>query len=266
MYEILGQKKLLRRLDDITLSHFTIIHGEVGAGKHYISQYLADKKNIDFVDVGSKIDNIRKLIADVIAYPWPRIYYINGDNLTLQAQNALLKLCEEPPTGCYIIIGSSKPNILPTITSRAKALYMNPYSYNELVDYYEYKYKDEVQDVKLLCSVARTPGMIDTCINYGFNNIAKYAHKVYENILKVTTGNSFKIGNEISFKEGEKGYPIDIFLSVFKEVILQYFREDIEINRKMLMYTNIAVRDLGVTGANKKLIFDIWVLNIRSLR
>ena len=31
-------------------------------------------------------------------------------------------------------------------------------------------------------------------------------------------------------------------------------------------YTSIALKDIRIRGANKQLIFDIWVLNIRTLR
>lgn len=47
------------------------------------------------------------------------IYYIGGDRWNETAQNALLKLCEEPPSNTTIIIGaSSAGDIIPTLRSR----------------------------------------------------------------------------------------------------------------------------------------------------
>ena len=93
-----------------------------------------------------------------------------------------------------------------------------------------------------------------------------YAVKVYKNILRVSTGNSFKIGNELAFKDKDKGYPVELFLELFKQVVINKQEFDSYVDHKMIEYTSIALKDMRIRGANKPLIFDIWVLNIRTLR
>jgi DNA polymerase III subunit delta' len=59
-----------------------------------------------------------------------RIALIDGaDGMTTEAQNALLKILEEPPTGAVIILVAEQPGrLLPTIRSRVRRLNLAPLS------------------------------------------------------------------------------------------------------------------------------------------
>ena len=49
--------------------------------------------------------------------------------MTIEAANALLKILEEPPAGMYLIMTSSRANLLlPTITSRCQNISFDPLS------------------------------------------------------------------------------------------------------------------------------------------
>ena len=78
------------------------------------------------------VDDIRSQInGDVAIKPYssPRkIYLMNeGDKMTVQAQNALLKTLEEPPEYAVILILTTNANsLLPTILSRCVVLNMKP--------------------------------------------------------------------------------------------------------------------------------------------
>lgn len=71
-----------------------------------------------------KVDDIRKLIASASLILLDTIFLIpNADKLNTQAQNALLKLAEEPPNKCYIgLITDNIDKLLPTIRSRANII------------------------------------------------------------------------------------------------------------------------------------------------
>lgn len=57
----------------------------------------------------------------------------DADNMTVQAQNALLKLLEEPPAGVFFfILCESSANLLPTVRSRAPVIKMQKFSDAEL--------------------------------------------------------------------------------------------------------------------------------------
>ncbi len=55
------------------------------------------------------------------------VIILNGENLSLEAQNSFLKTLEEPPSNTTFIMVSSNPElILPTIRSRARKIRFNP--------------------------------------------------------------------------------------------------------------------------------------------
>src|SRR3989344_5831755 len=76
------------------------------------------------VDSQVPISEIRNLKSHIFQMPVQLKYKIiiikNAHNLTQEAQSALLKIFEEPPTHAIIILEASSPkNLLPTIVSRA---------------------------------------------------------------------------------------------------------------------------------------------------
>lgn len=266
MSKIIGQRDLLDKLQAQPLPHFFILWGDKGSGKYLISKQIAATNNYNYVQVTNNVDGIRQLIELTTALSTPTLFYIKGDSLTIQAQNALLKLAEEPPTKAYIMISVRNiDNLLATIRSRAKTLVMNNYSYNELSDVFDlYKIDNVPRDI--ICSLATTPGQMLDYVNNDFNEMYNYAVKVYENILRVSTGNSFKIGTKLAFKEKDKGFPVELFLGLFKEIVLNKRKYSSYIDHKMIEFTSIALKDMRIRGANKQLIFDIFILNIRTLR
>lgn len=79
-----------------------------------------DKKSIS-------VETVRDIKATAYISPNDldvKCYIINdADAMTVQAQNALLKLFEEPPAGVYFILLSASPaSLLPTVRSRAPEL------------------------------------------------------------------------------------------------------------------------------------------------
>lgn len=70
------------------------------------------------------VDTIRQIKASIYQKPFSLKYKVNiireAEKLTIEAQNALLKIFEEPPSHAIIILETSNPkNLLPTLRSRA---------------------------------------------------------------------------------------------------------------------------------------------------
>ena len=83
------------------------------------------------------IDEIRKMRDDMMLSATEsdyRIYIFKDAHLmTVQAQNALLKILEEPPDGgIMILLADEADKILTTIKSRVQAISMQRFKYNEL--------------------------------------------------------------------------------------------------------------------------------------
>lgn len=266
MSKIIGQICLQNKLLNNVLFHFTLLTGPKGSGKRTISKWLAEELNIPFVEYGGGIEDIRDLIDNCFSSNNITLYYIDGDSLSVQAQNALLKLVEEPPNRAYIIIGVSTLDVLlQTIRSRARSYNMDPYSYMELKQYAE-QCGVESEYLDSMCYCSSNPGMVNDYMKCDFDGLYKYTFKVTDNILKVSTGNAFKIINKISVKDGAEGYPVILFLELFRKLVAEDSELDSWVAARMVDFTTAALMDMRIKGANKSLIFDIWVLNIRTLR
>ena len=77
-----------------------------------------------------KVDQVREIIATAYLAPSEgksKVYVLrNADKLNPQAQNALLKLLEEPPSSaCFILAAESAAAFLPTVRSRCELLQRN---------------------------------------------------------------------------------------------------------------------------------------------
>lgn len=91
------------------------------------------------------VDEIREIIADVYTRPFKaskKVYIIeDGEALTVGAQNALLKVLEEPPAyAVFILCTSEADKILPTIRSRSRIIRFQPKSENEIRLYVKENY------------------------------------------------------------------------------------------------------------------------------
>ena len=137
-------------------SHFYLITGPEGSGKHTLAQLLAaalvcresDKpclscnacrkvlsQNhpdvITVVDPTHKevpVDMVRQIREDMFIKPneADKKVYLFPQALRVEGQNALLKVLEEPPSYCVIMILSENPEaLLPTIRSRCTQLRLN---------------------------------------------------------------------------------------------------------------------------------------------
>lgn len=164
--DIVGQEQLKEHLENAIkmnkVSHAYIINGERSAGKEFIAKTFAmalqceNREGIepcqechsckqalsgnhpDIIFVTHEkpgtigVDDIRNQInGDVAIKPYSspkKIYIMNeGEKMTVQAQNALLKTLEEPPEYAVILILTTNvDSLLPTILSRCVVLNMKP--------------------------------------------------------------------------------------------------------------------------------------------
>ena len=165
--DIIGQEQIKEHLRNAIstkkVSHAYIINGERSSGKEFIARVFAmalqcEKGEIepcgechsckqalsnnqpDIIYVSHEkpntigVEDIRTQInSDIGVKPYssPRKIYImnEGEKMTVQAQNALLKTLEEPPEYAVILILTTQVEaLLPTILSRCVVLNMKPVS------------------------------------------------------------------------------------------------------------------------------------------
>ena len=163
--DIIGQEQLKEHLQNAIstnkISHAYIINGERSSGKEFIARIFAmalqcEKGEVepcnechsckqarsnnqpDIIYISHEkpntigVEDIRTQIngdIDIKPYSSPRKIYImnEGEKMTVQAQNALLKTLEEPPEYAVILILTTNVDeLLPTILSRCVVLNMKP--------------------------------------------------------------------------------------------------------------------------------------------
>ncbi|HEX5447760.1 MAG TPA: hypothetical protein VFW90_00985 [Candidatus Saccharimonadales bacterium] len=143
-----------------------LIHGPAGSGKRLAAIRLAaNMLGISVEDLAAHpyytllqkpenlqnipIEAIRQLISSLkLKAVLPskgsirRIVHIDkAQNLSGEAQTALLKLIEEPPERTVFILSVNQiSDLLPTIVSRSRPVYIAPISRTEAVRYYESNY------------------------------------------------------------------------------------------------------------------------------
>ena len=110
-----------------------LITGLPGAGKYSVAMHLAmdnglisDSSNIlSFSEKPITIDNVREIISFAkLKASYKRFVIIeHAESMTIEAQNALLKIMEEPPENFFILATSThKEFMLPTVLSRMHEL------------------------------------------------------------------------------------------------------------------------------------------------
>lgn len=259
---------------------FSILEGPQGQGKKTMAKWISETLGYRMVTIGTKIDDVRQMIADVQNLGSPLIYFIpDADTMSIGARNSLLKVTEEPPKNLFIIMSLvHSDNTLTTIKSRGRVLPLNNYTKTELGDYVIMNYQVELELCEQLLEVATNPGEVDELMTLGFNEFIQYVDKVYMNILEVSTGNSFKIADKLGFKKDDEGYSVELFLRVFQKIGCDSInpmylpegeklsKEEIEQTVDIMKATNKALHELSIKGVNKKAVFDMWVLNVRRYR
>ena len=157
MGEFIGHKSIIdsfkKRVDKNELSHAHIIAGTDGIGKSNLANKFArnilgkleDKDYVDIINYRCKkasfgVDDVREIVEEINKKPFEGdkkvIIIYDGNKLTVQAQNALLKTIEEPPNGVYIILlCESLELILDTIKSRCQIYKLSPLTKGEISSY-----------------------------------------------------------------------------------------------------------------------------------
>ncbi|MGL5380164.1 DNA polymerase III subunit delta' [Clostridium sp.] len=180
MGQFIGYENIIRnfrkRISDSTLSHAHLIVGEDGIGKSKLAQIFAvkilgeeeDKQYIDIIHYKPKkasfgVDDVREVIEEVNKKPFQGdkkvIVIHDGNKLTVQAQNALLKTIEEPPNGVFIIIlCESLELVLDTIKSRCQIYKLTPLSKEEIINYIN-SINDNLLGEELTAAVAYSEGV-----------------------------------------------------------------------------------------------------------
>ena len=155
------KRQLTALVDAGRFPHALLLEGEVGSGRRTLAGIIAraavceggTERPCGACDVCRKsahpdiavygeeggslsVDTVRDLRAQAYVLPNEATYRViilqNAHTMTPQAQNALLKILEEPPARViFILTCENRSQMLPTIRSRCVCLAMQPVAYEE---------------------------------------------------------------------------------------------------------------------------------------
>ena len=160
---LLGNERLKENLTGSLrrghISHFYLISGPAGSGKHTLAKLLAsailcgkhnapcggctacrkvqDGNHPDFITVTDPehkniaVKIVREIRDDVFIRPNESDHkiYLFAQDLGVEGQNALLKVLEEPPKyGVFLLLTDNPEKILPTVRSRCTELNLHALS------------------------------------------------------------------------------------------------------------------------------------------
>jgi replication-associated recombination protein RarA len=289
---MIGQQNVLNQIDNLIekgFPRFVIITGQKGQGKTEIAKYIYNKlenkymikgySNCQMIQIGIKIDEIRNMIDMAYKQTEPVIYLIqNADKMSIGAKNSLLKVIEEPPNNAYIIMELQQiQNTLETIKSRCQEIKLENYDEEDIQEMI-LKLHNNVssEDTRLISKIAQNNYQITKLLEYGVKDFYNYVAKVFDNIYKVQSANSFKISEKLNLKDDEEGYDLEIFwnMYIFRcigelfELMLAPANEDdwaqADIVDNCITITEKYKQKLNINGINKQSLFDMWILDIRK--
>lgn len=140
-----------------------------------------EKKNLSITDVRENI--IKNLGTKPFRHKYKIFIIKNSDLMTIQAQNALLKTMEEPPSFViFILLSNNYNNFLPTVLSRCVLIKLKPLPVNLVQTY---------------------------LVENGFSN--QNDAKFYANYSRGSIGKSLQLINSESFIEFRKDIVNDIY-------------------------------------------------------
>ena len=163
-------------------------------------------KDRDRASVG--VDNVREqIISEVFLKPRNarrKIFIIEyGDELSVEAQNALLKVLEEPPSYVtFIICVTSKEKLLSTVLSRSQVVSFFPLGTNLVCDYLIRNYNISPERANVLAKLSQ--GSIGTAIELCQNpDKQTRIEKSIQSLVNLKK-NSLKLREMVEFLTEEK--------------------------------------------------------------
>lgn len=240
MYGLYGNRTTLEMLKTTLAggraSHSYLIHGDKGVGKKTLAAGIASEltgcTNVHaHPDViwaqhegklgGFKVEYVRSLLTDAFILPnnADRKVYIftDCDNMNAFAQNALLKVVEEPPEFTYFIFTvSNRDNILPTILSRVISIGLSECSDEECrTALAEKDYSpEEIED-----AVSAFHGNVGMCMAYLSDEALKNSTQTARNIaMSLAQGNEYGLLKAFGEAESDRAYLKNVIVMLDKIV------------------------------------------------
>lgn len=257
---ITGQEKICNQIDKLTLDSFPrslMLVGPKGAGKHLIVEYIANKFNLQVIDITTTLD--QESIEELYNRVEPYLYIIQANELSVKEENTILKFVEEPLKNSYIILlAETDIGILPTILNRCQIWYLQNYTKEFL--------KTFVTTNDYVLDIATTPGQVISLCNTSFDDMLQLADKIIDKIHIASVANTLTLSDKIGFKNETDKYDVKLFVDILLQRIVECCRKSTETRyTSAYMLTSELKKKLAVKNLDYKAQFEKYLINLRSI-
>lgn len=210
--QMIGQEKIKKQIEELTLDtlpHTLMIRGDDNDYQYEVLCEIGKKVNLPWLDITDALSF--DLIVSISVNPSPSIYYIRMNMITEKEQNVILKFLEEPPENAWLILLTTvRTSILSTVFNRAVCWRLEGYTKEQL---------KELTNDPLLLKYSSTPMDIEVYSKLDLEGMEALALNVILNISKAYFSNCLVITSKMSFKDGDSGYPVSLFLEMLLDKI-----------------------------------------------
>ncbi len=169
---------------------------------------------------------IRQVNDDTCVKPFhsPKKVYIieNGDILTAEAQNALLKTLEEPPEyTVFIIITSNKSFMLETVLSRSEIIYFPPVSDKLILRYIDESFPDTENPDLAVALAQGIPGEIDKMAeDENFYALRSASADILPSLLTKNMLKAFSVKNFLTENKDDADKIFDTWILLLRDILV----------------------------------------------
>ncbi len=284
---MLGHRKILAGLQETikkdSVAHAYIFEGPDGIGRRETAlsftamlmcqsemapcrtckscQLLAEGSHPDFMEIYSQeksisVDEVRNILKGLVIRPLYSRYKViiinDADSMTVQAQNALLKSLEEPPSYViFILTVESAAAVTPTVKSRCQRVLFDKLRSEEIYSILEEKHGPRKPEWDFI--VSYSDGVVGTALQLveapGFMELRNEVLHAANELLRVES-DVFKI-YELFEKNNDR---VDFIL----RIMLMYFRD-------ILIYNQTSNYNILINSDKKDMIIGNADLKLSSL-
>ncbi len=196
---------------------------------------IKDSTHPDVILVGNTIGEIREIQEQVSLSPFlstsKTFILLKGEDLTIEASNALLKILEEPPNNVtFIICATDEKYLLTTIPSRCQKLELYPLSsekiYQYLVKYFDISNDEATRETKLISKLSkgRLGWAITAYTDTNFLQTRNHDISLFNQIINGDMADRFllsqQLSNNINKSKDSIYTTLETWLSYLRDVML----------------------------------------------
>lgn len=174
-----------------------------------------------------KIEQIRKLIADIAVKPFENMYRVvivkNADTMTIESQDAFLKTLEEPEgNNIFLLLTENYNTLHSTIVSRCQVYNMAALSRDDMIEYFKkhgFKLSEELE-----LAIDNSSGIIGRALEILKDENFKQRQKEYESILKrLLEGSRVEVlilSDKLVSSKEDGANLLNFLLSFFRDILV----------------------------------------------